>query len=146
MFSYYDILSPLIRSCNVHFSGIMIGNTDTKHYQNFTRNIYRFSPTFMYPPDLKRFHGDNERISIKNYEQAINFYYHLILNANEESLMPYHKHSNELWPLGTWSHLWFAGVHECPLRCSIVGAIVTVHQFFCILPIYMLAAISKIRH
>ena len=27
----------------------------------------------------------------------------------------------------------FAGVRECPLWCSIVGATVTVHQFFCIL-------------
>ena len=35
--------------------------------------------------------------------------------------------------LGTWSHLWFAGVRECPPCCSIVGAKVTVHQFFCIL-------------
>ena len=28
---------------------------------------------------------------------------------------------------------WFAGVRECPPWCSIVGATVTVHQFFCIL-------------
>ena len=34
---------------------------------------------------------------------------------------------------GTWSHLWFAGVRECPPWCSVVGALVTVHQFFCIL-------------
>ena len=34
---------------------------------------------------------------------------------------------------GTWSHLWFTGVHECPPWCSIVGATVIVHQFFCIL-------------
>ena len=39
-----------------------------------------------------------------------------------------------LTPPGTWSHLWFAGVRECPPWCSIVGATVTVHQFFCILP------------
>ena len=32
-----------------------------------------------------------------------------------------------------WSHLWFAGVRECPPWYSIVGATVTVHQFFCIL-------------
>ena len=38
-----------------------------------------------------------------------------------------------LTPPGTWSHLWFAGVHECPPWCSIVGATVTVHHFFCIL-------------
>ena len=30
----------------------------------------------------------------------------------------------------TLSHLWFAGVHEYPPWCSIVGATVTVHQFF----------------
>ena len=34
---------------------------------------------------------------------------------------------------GTWSHLCFAGVREGPPWCSIVGATVTVHQFFCIL-------------
>ena len=31
----------------------------------------------------------------------------------------------------TWSHLWFAGVRECPPWCSFVGATVTVYQFFC---------------
>ena len=39
--------------------------------------------------------------------------------------------------LGTWSRLWFAGVRECPPWCSIVGATVTVHQFFCILHVFM---------
>ena len=33
---------------------------------------------------------------------------------------------------GTWSHLCFAVVCECPPWCSIVGTTVTVHQFFCI--------------
>ena len=42
--------------------------------------------------------------------------------------------SRRCWLLPrTWSHLWFAGVRECPLWCSIFGATVTVHQFFCIL-------------
>ena len=42
--------------------------------------------------------------------------------------------SRRRWLLqGTMSHLWFAGVCECPPWCSIVCAIVTVHQFFCIL-------------
>ena len=40
--------------------------------------------------------------------------------------------SRRRWLLpGTWSHLWFAGVRECPPWCSIVGATVTVYQFFC---------------
>nr|XP_022296834.1 N-fatty-acyl-amino acid synthase/hydrolase PM20D1-like [Crassostrea virginica] len=76
--------------------GVMIGNTDTVHYVRFTHNIYRFSPTFMFPEDLKRFHGNNERISIRNYEQAINFYYHLMVNADEGALPPLHKHNDEL--------------------------------------------------
>ena len=79
--------------------GVMIGNTDTVHYVRFTHNIYRFSPTFMFPEDLKRFHGNNERISIRNYEQAINFYYHLMVNADEGALPPLHKHNDELWYL-----------------------------------------------
>ena len=46
------------------------------------------------------------------------------------------------------SRLWFAGVRECPPWCSIVGATVTVHQFFCILhltifQLYMLQHIKK---
>ena len=42
--------------------------------------------------------------------------------------------SRRRWLLpGTWSHLWFAGVREWPPWCSIVGATVAVHQFFCIL-------------
>ena len=46
---------------------------------------------------------------------------------------------------GTWSHLWFAGVRECPPWCSIGGATVTVHQFFCILHgIQLLACYSFI--
>ena len=39
----------------------------------------------------------------------------------------------ELCVLFTWSQLWVAGVRECPPWCSIVGATLTVHQFFCIL-------------
>ena len=34
---------------------------------------------------------------------------------------------------GTWSDLCYAGVHQCPPWRSIVGATVTMHQFFCIL-------------
>lgn len=76
--------------------GVMIGNTDTVHYIRFTKNIYRFSPTFMFPEDLKRFHGNNERISVQNYEQVINFYYHLLVNADDGTLPPFHKHNDEL--------------------------------------------------
>ncbi|KAH6942770.1 hypothetical protein HPB50_010089 [Hyalomma asiaticum] len=52
-----------------------IGNTDTRHYLHFTRNVYRFSPAYLTPREaLRRFHGDNERISRANYERLVNFY------------------------------------------------------------------------
>ena len=41
----HDMTFPLV--------GVMIGNTDTKRYLNRTQNIYRFSPTYMFPEDLK---------------------------------------------------------------------------------------------
>ncbi|XP_067683021.1 N-fatty-acyl-amino acid synthase/hydrolase PM20D1-like [Haliotis asinina] len=92
----YQVIKNSIRQVwkdTVVAPGVMIGNTDTRHYVNLTHNIYRFSPTYMYPDDVARFHGDNERISVKNYEQAINFFYHLIQNANKPGLKPSHSHS-----------------------------------------------------
>ncbi|GFO28852.1 N-fatty-acyl-amino acid synthase/hydrolase pm20d1.1 [Plakobranchus ocellatus] len=62
---------------------ILVGNTDTIFYLNFTKNVYRFSPTHMFPGDPERFHGLNERISLKNYAQVINFFYHLIRNSDK---------------------------------------------------------------
>ncbi|XP_046355018.2 N-fatty-acyl-amino acid synthase/hydrolase PM20D1-like [Haliotis rufescens] len=92
----YQVIKNSIRQVwkdTIVAPGVMIGNTDTRHYINLTNNIYRFSPTYMYPEDLARFHGDNERISVKNYEQAINFFYHLIQNADKPGLQLSHSHS-----------------------------------------------------
>ena len=47
----------------------------------------------MYPEDLKRFHGLNERISVRNFQEAVNFYYHVIQNSDSEALEPKHEHS-----------------------------------------------------
>ena len=49
------------------------------------------------PADLKRFHGINERISVKNLEEAVNFFYHLIQNADHVKLPESHAHDGELW-------------------------------------------------
>ena len=75
---------------------MLLANTDTRHYLQLSENIYRFSPTYMYPDDLKRFHGRNERLSVKNYEEAVNFFYHLMINADEPELEPLHQHGQEL--------------------------------------------------
>ena len=74
----------------------MIGATDTKHYIKLSDHIYRFSPTYMYPEDAKRFHGLNERMSVENYQDAVNFYYHVMRNADTANLVPPHAHTAEL--------------------------------------------------
>jgi carboxypeptidase PM20D1 len=35
------------------------------------------------PNDLVRFHGTNERISVVNYTEMIQFYYQLLRNVND---------------------------------------------------------------
>ena len=40
---------------------------------------------------------------------------------------------------------WFAGVRECPPWCSIVGATVTVHQFFCILDFCHICSFCRVE-
>ncbi|XP_041459504.1 N-fatty-acyl-amino acid synthase/hydrolase PM20D1-like [Lytechinus variegatus] len=77
--------------------GVMIGNTDTRYYWNLTNNIYRFTPTVaMGPEDLKLFHGINERISVDNYEKVVNYYYHVMQNADKMAVSLPHSHSQEL--------------------------------------------------
>jgi carboxypeptidase PM20D1 len=62
---------------------LLIAATDSRHYAPLTRNIYRFLPLTLRAEDLGRFHGIDERVSVKDYEQAIRFYVQLIRNSNE---------------------------------------------------------------
>lgn len=66
---------------------IMLGNTDTKHYWNLTRHIYRFSPSRGegFGRDLGRFgvHTVDERQWIESVVEGVVFYYQLIRNFNE---------------------------------------------------------------
>lgn len=61
--------------------GLMIGGTDSRHFEAVSENVYRFSPVHALPEDLPRFHGTNERISVRNYAQLIAFYHRLLSNA-----------------------------------------------------------------
>jgi carboxypeptidase PM20D1 len=60
---------------------LMLATTDSKHYRHISKNIYRFNPWDLQKEDLKRIHGNNERISTKNYMEAITFY-RLVLEKN----------------------------------------------------------------
>uniref|UniRef100_A0AAY4E5I4 Peptidase M20 dimerisation domain-containing protein n=1 Tax=Denticeps clupeoides TaxID=299321 RepID=A0AAY4E5I4_9TELE len=66
--------------------GICVGNTDSRHYTELTKDIYRFAPTWFKPGDPQRFHGVNERISKKNYEEMVMFYFRLIQNCDVKDL------------------------------------------------------------
>ncbi|XP_060794067.1 N-fatty-acyl-amino acid synthase/hydrolase PM20D1.2 isoform X2 [Neoarius graeffei] len=76
--------------------GVCVGNTDSRHYTPLTKNIYRFGPTWFKPGDPQRFHGINERISSKNYEELVLFYFRLIQNCDIKALPPSRTSQNDL--------------------------------------------------
>ncbi|MDX2000990.1 MAG: M20 family peptidase [Chitinophagales bacterium] len=61
---------------------LVVGATDSRHYVEVADNIYRFQPIKLKQEDMARLHGINERISVADYKEAINFYYQLIKNTN----------------------------------------------------------------
>jgi carboxypeptidase PM20D1 len=63
--------------------GLMVGATDARHFEGISDNVYRFSPVHARTEDLPRFHGTNERISVKNYAELIRFYHRLLQNSAE---------------------------------------------------------------
>jgi carboxypeptidase PM20D1 len=62
--------------------GLMVGATDSRHFDLVADNVYKFSPMRARLEDLKRFHGTNERISTANYVELIQFYHQLLGNAS----------------------------------------------------------------
>ncbi|HMN20651.1 MAG TPA: M20 family peptidase [Ottowia sp.] len=58
--------------------GLMVAGTDSVHYEPISDHIFKFSPIRADSEDLKRFHGTNERLSVKNYADAIRFYHRLV--------------------------------------------------------------------
>ena len=61
--------------------GLMIGGTDSRHYERLADHIYKFSPVRAKVEDLPRFHGTNERISTANLAELIRFYHRLVSQA-----------------------------------------------------------------
>jgi carboxypeptidase PM20D1 len=55
--------------------------SDSRWFDGIAHNVYKFSPMRAKADDLKRFHGTNERISIDNYVELIQFYHQLITNS-----------------------------------------------------------------
>ncbi len=65
--------------------GLMVGNTDTRHFWNVSKNIFRFMPMLIESKDVPRYHGLNERISLANVRNVANFFFNLILNFDSQT-------------------------------------------------------------
>jgi carboxypeptidase PM20D1 len=62
---------------------LVLGATDSRHFYQLSDNIYRFMMVRLTPEALKGFHGINEKISVQDYLQAIQFYSAMIKQAAE---------------------------------------------------------------
>ena len=56
---------------------LMVANTDSFHYWNLTRSIFRFNPVALRAADLARIHGAGERVGKRAYLDALTFYHNL---------------------------------------------------------------------
>nr|HMN79967.1 M20/M25/M40 family metallo-hydrolase [Burkholderiaceae bacterium] len=62
--------------------GLMIAATDSRHFADIADTVFKFMPVRARAEDLARFHGTNERMSVANYTQIIQFYHRLIGNLD----------------------------------------------------------------
>ena len=60
---------------------LMIGGTDTRHYEGLTRNVYRFNPFVATTELVSGAHGTNERVRADDFVRAARFFAQLIRNA-----------------------------------------------------------------
>lgn len=67
---------------------LVLGATDSRHFQALSKHIYRFMMVSLNPDSLKQFHGLNEQISVQDYLNAIQFYYAMLEQSasGEETL------------------------------------------------------------
>ena len=80
----YAILDRTIREVMgdvLVMPSLVQGKTDTVHYRGLTENCYRFIPARIPVMELGSLHGFNERISVDNYVESINFYIRLLHNS-----------------------------------------------------------------
>lgn len=62
---------------------LTIGGTDGRHFAQLADNTYHFLYMRGSMEDFKGYHGINERISIQNFLNSIDFYQQLLINSQE---------------------------------------------------------------
>lgn len=63
---------------------LVIPATDARHYGSLTNNVYRLLPIVVTAEDLDRFHGIDERIAVKGYADAVNFYAEIMRRSSRQ--------------------------------------------------------------
>lgn len=61
---------------------LVMGGTDSKHFYGLSDNVYRFMMVTLDNQGLNRFHGVNERLPVKDYIQAVSFFYAMLEQTN----------------------------------------------------------------
>lgn len=60
---------------------LFVAATDSRHFHDLTRDIYRFRPIRVRPSDRTRVHGTDERVAQDNYLEMIHFQIRLLRNT-----------------------------------------------------------------
>jgi carboxypeptidase PM20D1 len=63
--------------------GLVLGQTDGRHYERLGGPVYRFAPYRLGPADLARLHGVDERVGAADHVRAAQFYARLLQTAQE---------------------------------------------------------------
>lgn len=63
---------------------LVVGATDSRHFSQISSNVYRFSPFHINAKNLTCFHGIDERVGKKEFENGIRFYRRLIENGSQQ--------------------------------------------------------------
>lgn len=63
---------------------LVVAATDSRHFEDISDNIYRFTTIKINKDNIKTFHGINERIAISDFENSIRFYHQIIKNSCSE--------------------------------------------------------------
>lgn len=58
--------------------GLVLGQTDARHFARVSAAVYRFTPIRLRDEDLPRIHGLNERVAVKDHAAAARFYAQLL--------------------------------------------------------------------
>jgi carboxypeptidase PM20D1 len=77
----YELINRTIREIfpgTIVAPGLVIAGTDSRHMSALSAGVYRFLPMRSRDGDLARFHGTNERISVANHAELIQFFHRLI--------------------------------------------------------------------